>query len=110
VSASSCRPDPTSAQKRERPGGKRKTSPCTNFHPLSSPSSGSSSSAEYLTKSFLSTRMRMVARKPVSRRTVTQELMMENQWISRCCLRNWYLRYLSMRRSKGTAVGFQATE
>ena len=32
-------------------------------------------------KSALSTLMRMVARKPVSSRTVTQELMMENQWI-----------------------------
>jgi hypothetical protein len=35
----------------------------------------------YLRKSFLRTLSRMVARKPVSSRTVTQELMMENQWI-----------------------------
>lgn len=35
-------------------------------------------------KSALSTRMRMVARKPVSSSTVTQLLMMENQWI---CMR-----------------------
>ena len=40
-----------------------------------------SSSRVYLMKSFLSTRMRMVAKKPVSSSTVTQELMMENQWI-----------------------------
>lgn len=40
-----------------------------------------SSSRMYLTKSFLRTRMRMVAKKPVSRSTVTHELMMENQWI-----------------------------
>lgn len=32
-------------------------------------------------KSFLSTRIKMVARNPVSSNTVTQELMMENQWI-----------------------------
>jgi hypothetical protein len=32
-------------------------------------------------KSFFSTRMRIVARKPVRRSTVTQLLMMENQWI-----------------------------
>ena len=38
-----------------------------------------SSSRVYLMKSFLSTRMRMVARKPVSSTTVTQLLMMENQ-------------------------------
>ncbi len=40
-----------------------------------------SSSRVYLMKSFLSTRMRMVARKPVSSSTVTHELMMLNQWI-----------------------------
>ena len=40
-----------------------------------------SSSRVYLMKSFFSTRMRIVARKPVSSSTVTQELMMENQWI-----------------------------
>ncbi len=39
------------------------------------------SSFEYFTKSAFSTRMRMVARKPVSSSTVTHELMMENQWI-----------------------------
>ncbi len=38
-----------------------------------------SSSRVYLTKSFLRTRMRMVARKPVSSSTVTHELMMLNQ-------------------------------
>ena len=40
-----------------------------------------SSSRLYLTKSFLRTRMRMVARKPVSSSTVTHEFMMLNQWI-----------------------------
>ena len=40
-----------------------------------------SSSLPKRTKSFLSTRMRMVARKPVSSSTVTQLLMIENQWI-----------------------------
>ncbi len=40
-----------------------------------------SSSRENLMKSFLSTRMRMVARNPVSSSTVTQLLMMLNQWI-----------------------------
>ena len=43
--------------------------------------SAPSSSRAYLRKSFLSTRMRMVARKPVSSSTVTHELMMLNQWI-----------------------------
>jgi hypothetical protein len=33
----------------------------------------------YLTKSFFSTRMRIVARNPVRRRTVTQEFIIENQ-------------------------------
>lgn len=37
----------------------------------------------YLMKSFLSTRMRMVARNPVKRRTVTHELIIENQCISK---------------------------
>ena len=32
-------------------------------------------------KSFFSTRIAIVAKKPVSNRTVTHELMMENQWI-----------------------------
>ena len=40
-----------------------------------------SSSRENLMKSFFRTRMRMVARKPVSSSTVTQLLMMLNQWI-----------------------------
>ena len=40
-----------------------------------------SSSRLYLRKSFFSTRIRMVARKPVSSSTVTQLLMMLNQWI-----------------------------
>jgi len=40
-------------------------------------------------KSALSTRMRMVARKPVSSSTVTQELMMENQWICAQEGRQW---------------------
>ena len=40
-----------------------------------------SSSWVYLRKSFLRTRMRMVARNPVSSSTVTHELMMLNQWI-----------------------------
>src|SRR5689334_16488741 len=39
------------------------------------------SSREYLMKSAFSTRIRMVARKPVSSSTVTHELMIENQWI-----------------------------
>lgn len=33
----------------------------------------------YLTKSFFNTRMRIVARNPVRRRTVTQEFIIENQ-------------------------------
>ena len=40
-----------------------------------------SSSLVYLRKSFLRTRIRMVARKPVSSSTVTHEFMMLNQWI-----------------------------
>jgi hypothetical protein len=40
-----------------------------------------SSERAYLKKSFLSTRTRMVARKPVRRRTVTIELKIENQRI-----------------------------
>ncbi len=40
-----------------------------------------SSSRVYLMKSFLRTRMSIVAKKPVSSSTVTQLLMMENQWI-----------------------------
>ena len=54
--------------------------------------------------------MRIVARNPVSSRTVTQLLMMENQWISRCWGRNEYREYFSMRRSKGMWVCFQCTE
>jgi hypothetical protein len=46
----------------------------------------------YLRKSFLSTLSRMVARKPVSRRTVTHELMMENQWI---CASEWMKQRLN---------------
>ena len=38
----------------------------------------------YFMKSFFSTRIKMVARNPVRRSTVTQELTIENQWISRC--------------------------
>jgi hypothetical protein len=84
-----------------------------SFLPLSPPSflheSLTSSSREYLTKSARSTRIRMVARNPVSSSTVTQLLTIENQWISRCCLRNWYLRYLSMRFSYVVSVAFHAT-
>lgn len=43
-----------------------------------------SSSRVYLMKSALRTRMRMVARNPVSSNTVTQEFTMLNQWIYRC--------------------------
>ena len=43
----------------------------------------SSSSCAYLMKSFFSTLMRIVARKPVSSSTVTHELTMLNQWICR---------------------------
>ena len=48
-----------------------------------------SSSRENLMKSFLSTRMRIVARNPVSSSTVTQLLMMLNQWI--CSNTGWWL-------------------
>ena len=53
-----------------------------------------SSSLVYLTKSFLRTRMRMVARNPVSNSTVTQELMMLNQWICRqgCDLKTHFIQ------------------
>ena len=41
----SCAPVPTYAQKVEKAGGSRKTSPWTSFHPVSSSSSSSSSVA-----------------------------------------------------------------
>ncbi len=64
----------------------------------------------YLMKSFLRTRMRMVAKKPVNNSTVTHELMMENQWISRCCGRNEYFWYFSMRCSKVVSVDSHLVE
>lgn len=64
----------------------------------------------YLMKSFLSTRMRMVAKNPVSNRTVTQELIIENQWTSKWCGRDEDLEYFSMRRSKGITVSFHLVE
>jgi hypothetical protein len=48
------------------------------FHPVSSASSAASSSLVYLRKSFLSTRIKMVARNPVNKSTVTHELTIEN--------------------------------
>ena len=88
VIAKSCVPTPMTAQKRLVNRGKRNTSPWMYFHPVSSASSAISSSFVYLMKSFFRTRIRMVARNPVRRRTVTHELMMLNQWISRCWGRN----------------------
>jgi hypothetical protein len=61
-------------------------------------------------KSFLSTRIRIVARKPVKRSTVTHELIMENQWISRCCGIEEDLEYFSILFSKGISVFFHVTE
>ena len=54
--------------------------------------------------------MRIVVRKPVRSMTVTHELTMENQWISRCCGRKELREYLSMRCPKGTVEGFQEAE
>ena len=48
------------------------------FHPVSSASSAASSSLVYLRKSFLGTRIKMVARNPVSNSTVTHEFTIEN--------------------------------
>ena len=62
-------PVPMYAQKTDGIGGSRKTSPCTSFQPLSSSSSSSSSARAYREKSFLSTRIRMIERKPVSSST-----------------------------------------
>lgn len=64
----------------------------------------------YLIKSFLRTRMRIVARNPVNSRTVTHELMMENQWISRCCGRKEYFWYFSIRFSKVLGDGSHLAE
>ena len=97
------------AQKSETFRGNRNTSPWIYFHPVSSCSSAISSSRVYLMKSFFSTRIRIVARNPVSSSTVTHELMMENQWISRCWGRNEYREYFSMRRSYGMCVSFHLT-
>ena len=59
-------PVPMYAQKTDGIGGSRKTSPCTSFQPLSSSSSSSSSARAYREKSFLSTRIRMIERKPAA--------------------------------------------
>ena len=53
------------------------------FHPVSSASSAASSSLVYLRKSFLSTRIKMVARNPVSNSTVTHELTIENLYFTK---------------------------
>ena len=59
-------PVPMYAQKTDGIGGSRNTSPCTSFQPLSSSSSSSSSARAYREKSFLSTRIRMIERKPAA--------------------------------------------
>jgi len=56
-----------------------------------------SSSRLYLRKSFFSTRIRMVARNPVSSSTVTQLLMMLNQWI--CVARVQHLSAIEPHRT-----------
>ncbi len=68
-------PVPMYAQKTDGIGGRRKTSPCTSFHPDSSSSSSSSSSLGSRDKSFLSTRIRMIESTPVWRSTSTNELL-----------------------------------
>jgi hypothetical protein len=78
-------PVPTRPQKSGKSGGKRKTSPCTCFHPVSSGASprGSSSSAcvRYLCRSDLRVRIRISATRPTRKSTIMKELKMENQWI-----------------------------
>lgn len=68
-----------------------------------------STKSSYLTKSFLSTRIRMVARNPVRRRTVTHEFIIENQWISKWWGRDDDCEYLSILFSKGVFVSFHLT-
>ena len=70
-----------------------------NSGPVSSASSPSSSSLLNLAKSCLSTRVKMVTRITSSRSTSTEELMIENQWISICCGKKLCCRYFSIRSS-----------
>jgi hypothetical protein len=79
VIANSCVPVPMTAQNSDFARGNRKTSPWMYFHPVSSLSSATSSSLEYLMKSFFRTRMSIVAKNPVSSSTVTHEFIMLNQ-------------------------------
>lgn len=64
----------------------------------------------YLMKSFFSTLIRIVARNPVNKSTVTHELIMENQWISKCWGRNEYFWYFSIRLSKVFLVALHFAE
>jgi len=54
--------------------------------------------------------MRMMERKPVSKSTKTNELMIDNQCISNDCGKKEYCAYLLIRSSKGTSEATQRTE
>jgi hypothetical protein len=52
------------------------------YVPTSSSSMASSSNSMYREKSFFKTRNKIMVKNAVNKRTRTQELMMESQWIS----------------------------
>merc|ERR1719421_2726787 len=77
---SSCMPVPTDVASSVTLGGVRSTSACTSFHPDSSSSSSFSSTELYSARSRRRVRTMIIATIPESRKTMTSELRMENQW------------------------------
>mmetsp|Transcript_31116 Transcript_31116/g.100260 ORF Transcript_31116/g.100260 Transcript_31116/m.100260 type:complete len:270 (-) Transcript_31116:634-1443(-) len=111
VTTKRCVPAPTKAARALAMGGNRKTSPLISFHPVSSSPSSSSSTSMYREKSFLRTRIMIIVRKAVNKRTKTKELIMESQWISNVPGKkreSWYRDILSVHFRSGR--GTQSTE
>jgi len=75
-----CTPEPIKTEKNTGNFGLLNISPCICFHPVSSTSSGSVEL--YLTQSFRSVLVRIIATITVKKITISKEFIIENQWIS----------------------------
>ena len=76
----SWQPVPTLVARSVTFGGVRRTSACTSFQPDSSSSSSFSSGELYPAKSRCNVRTIIIATIPERRKTMTNELRIENQW------------------------------
>jgi len=78
----SCIPEPTDTASSFEYRGLRKTSPWTNFQPVSSAASSAVATSLYLVMSRYSVLSKIMATMPDKNTMMSREFKIENQWIS----------------------------